>query len=38
MKLVTRIVGLKLLELRLAIGFTKFFIKPNFIRRHQALS
>jgi len=32
-KLVTKIVKLKLLELHLAIGFTKFFTKPNFIHR-----
>jgi len=32
-KLVTQIVKVKLLELHLAIGFTKFFIKSNFICR-----
>jgi len=32
-RLVTQIVKLKLLELHLAIGFTKFFIKHNFVCR-----
>jgi len=32
-KIVTKIVKLRLLQLHLAIGFIKFFIKPNFIHR-----
>jgi len=32
-KLVTQIVKFKLLEMHFVIGFTKFFIKPNFICR-----